>query len=91
MIIDLAKFINNLQQQQHEVIVGIDDNETHDKPKKRVDKLLHLTKLIDVISQQHRIRKEPITYLRGIKRIDLIFYSEHILTFIDKSGITTFN
>ena len=44
MIIDLAKFINNLQQQQHEVIVGIDDNETHDKPKKRVDKLLHLTK-----------------------------------------------
>ena len=51
MIIYLVNFINNLQQQKHEVIVGIDAKEANDQPKNGVEKLLHLIKLIDVISQ----------------------------------------
>ena len=58
VIICLSQFIHNLQQQQqHKVIIVIDANEANDKPKNGVDKLLHLTKFIDVISQQHGIRK----------------------------------
>ena len=91
MIIYLVNFINNLQQQKHEVIVGIDTNEANYKPKNRVNTLLHLTTLIDVIGQKHEIRKKPNTHLRGSKRIAFIFCSEHISTFIDKSGITSFN
>ena len=91
MITDLADFITNLIKKQHEIIVGIDSNEANDQPKNRVDKLFQLTKLIDVISQQHGIRKEPNTHIRGRKRIDFLFYSKHIYTFIDKSGITPFN
>ena len=92
VIICLSQFIHNLQQQQqHKVIIVIDANEANDKPKNGVDKLLHLTKFIDVISQQHGIRKEPNTYLRGSKRIDLIFCSKHISTFTDNSGINPFN
>ena len=34
----------------------MDANELNDQAKNGVDKLLHLTKLIDVISQQHGIR-----------------------------------
>ena len=51
IIIDLANFINNLQKQKHEDIVGIDANEANDQPKNGVEKLLHLIKLINVISQ----------------------------------------
>ena len=91
MITDLADFINSITTKQHEIIIGIDANESNDKPKNGVDKLLQLTKLIDVISQQHGIQKDPNTHIRWRKRIDFLFYSEHISTFIDKSDITPFN
>ena len=91
MIIDLAKFITTLHNKKQEIIVGIDANETNEKSKNGVDKLLHLTKLIDVISQKHGIRKESNIYIRGRRRIESLLCSEHIYTFIDKSGITSFN
>ena len=91
MINDLKGFISILLTKKHEIIVGIDANEANDQPKNGVDKLLQLTKLIDVISQQHGIRKEPNTHIRGRKRIEFLLCSEHIYTFIDKSGITPFN
>ena len=50
MIIYLAWFINNLQQQKHEIIVGIDFNESNDQPKNGVAKLLYLTNIIEVIN-----------------------------------------
>ena len=91
MIIDLVNFIYNLQQQKHVVVVGIDANEANDQQNNGVKQLLHLTKIIVVISQQHRIKKEPNTHLRCSKRIDFNFCSKHISIFIDKSGITPFN
>ena len=72
-------------------IVGSNANESNNQPKNGVNKQLYLTKIIDVISQKYWIRNEPKTYLRGSKRIDFIFYSEHLSTFIDKSGITPLN
>ena len=91
MINDLAEFISILLNKKHEIIVDIDANEANDQPKNSVDKLLQLTKLIDVISQQHGIRIEPNTHIRGRKRVEFLLCSEHIYTFIDKSGITPFN
>ena len=90
MIIDLAEFITTLHK-KYEIIVGIDANEENDQPKNEVDKLLHLTKLIDIINQQHGIRKEPNTYIKGRKWIEFLLCSEYIYTFIDKNGITPFN
>ena len=90
-IIDLANFITTLYNKKHEIIVGIYTNEANNQLKNGVDKILHLTKLIDVISQQHEIRKEPNTYITGRKRIEFLLCSEHIYTFIDKSGINPFN
>ena len=60
MITYLAEFISILTNKKHEIIVGIDANEANDQPKNGVDKLLQLTSLIDIISQQHGIRKELI-------------------------------
>ena len=37
MIIDLASFINKLQNQQHEILVRIDANEPNDQPKNGVN------------------------------------------------------
>ena len=90
-IIYLANFITTLHNQKNEIIVGIHSNKENDKPNNEVDKLLHLTKLIDVIIQQHGSCKELNTYIRGRKRIYFLLYSRHIYTFIDKSGITPFN
>ena len=90
-IIYLANFITTLHNQINEIIVGIDSNEENDKQNKGVDKLLHLTKHIDVIIQQHGSCKELNTYIRERKRIYFLLYSKHIYTFIDKSGITPFN
>ena len=90
MIIYLTEFINTLHDKKHEIIVVIGTNEANDQPKNGLDKI-HLTKLIDVISQQYGVRKEPNTYIRGRKRIKFLLCSEHIYTFIDKSGINPFN
>ena len=49
MIIHLSLFINNLRQCNYEIVVGIDPNEANDKAKNGVAKLLHHTKLIDII------------------------------------------
>ena len=61
MIIVLASFINVLQKQQKKIIVGIGDNESNDRPKNGVYNA-SLYKFIDVISQEHGIRKDPNTY-----------------------------
>ena len=86
-----SRLHNNLLDKKHEILVGIDNNEANDQQKNGVDKLLQLTKLIDVISQQDGIRKEPNTHIIGCKRIKFLLCSAHIYTFIDKSGITPFN
>ena len=87
MSIYLAEFITTLHNKKYEIIVGIDANEANDQTKNWVDKLLHFTKLIDVITQQHGILKEPNTYIRGRKRIEFVLCSEHIYTFIDRCDI----
>ena len=91
MIIDLANFITNPHNKKHEIIGGIDINEANDKPKNGVDKILHLTKRIDVISRQHGIRNEHNICIRGCTIVDFLLCSVHIYTFIDKNGNIPFN
>ena len=75
MITDLAEFISILTNKKHEIIVGIDANEAiNDQPKNGVEKLLQLTSLIDIISQQHGIRKEPNTYIIEDANVSNSFY-----------------
>ena len=50
MIIDIANFSTTLHNKKDEIIVGIAANEANEKSKNGVDKLLHLTKLTNVIS-----------------------------------------
>ena len=75
MIIYLVKFITTLHNKKREIIVDIDTNEANNQPKNGEYRLLHLTKLIDVISQQHGSRKESNTYIRGRKRIEFLLCS----------------
>ena len=42
IIIDVVQFVNNLQQQKHAIIIGIDTNEVNDRPKNGEAKLLYL-------------------------------------------------
>ena len=60
MIIDLARFINDLQQQQHEIIVRTKFNKSNVQPKNEMGKLIHLKNLIDAISLKYGIIKSPI-------------------------------
>ena len=75
----------------HEVLLGIDANEPNIQYNNGVSQFLQRTKLIDIIDEVHGLYKVPNTYLRGCHRIDFFLATKYISTFIDRSGITSFN
>ena len=66
MISDLAIFINDLRQQQHEVILMIDVNELMTKTNSGISNLNILTQLCDPIFMLHGANRELNTYICGI-------------------------
>ena len=90
-IIDISTFINSLTQQNNEVLLGIDSNEPNILYNKGVSQLLQRTKLIDAIDEFHGLYKVPNTYIQGRHRVDFFLSTKYISTFIDRSGITSFN
>ena len=64
MVIDLSLFITQLQQQQYEIILGIDANEGMYQPKNELSLPLQLTNILNSINQNHDIKKSLNTYLR---------------------------
>ena len=53
--------------------------------------LLQHTKRIDFIDEFYGLYKVPNTYISGRHRIDFFLATEYISTFIDRSGITSFD
>ena len=71
--------------------MGIDANEPNILYNNGVSQFLQRTKLIDIIDEVHGLYKVPNTYLRGRHRIDFFLATKYISTFIDRSGVTSFN
>ena len=75
----------------HEVLLGIDANEPNILYNNGVSQLLQRTQLIDIIDELHGLYKVPNTYIRGRYRIGFFLATKYISTFIDRSGINSFN
>ena len=88
LINNLGLYINNLRQQQHEIILMIDANESMTKTNSGISNLISLTQLCDPIFMLHGEHKEPNTYIRGSDRIDYILCTP-TLFFILSYSITT--
>ena len=88
---DLSNFINALTPKDHEVLLGIDANETNILYNNGVSQLLQRKKLIDITNEVPGIYKVPNTYISERHCIDFFLASKYISTFIDRSGITSFN
>ena len=73
IIEDLIVLINELQPDNHEVILTIDANEQFESGKGDVAKLMSMTKIVDPIECTHVLQNIPNTYQRGSKSIDFIF------------------
>ena len=69
----------------------IDTNEPNILFNNSISQLLQRTNLIDIIDEVHGLYKVPNTYISGSHRIDFFLATKYISTFIDRSGITSFN
>ena len=90
-IFDLSNFINSLTRKKHEILLGVDTNEPNVLYNNGVSQLLQRTILIDIINENYGLYKVYNKYLRGRHRIDYFFYTDYTTSFIDISGITSFN
>ena len=75
----------------HEVILCIDANKEFDTGGKGIAKLVSDCHLTDPIAQAHGHTNEPETYIRGKDRIDFIFCTLNIASFVTASGITAYD
>ena len=91
MIKELIRFIKKLRKQQHEVILLIDANESITDSNSLIGKLLSQTQICDPIFKQHRSKNQPNTHIKGSKRIDYIFCTQHISQYISSSNILPFD
>ena len=91
MIKELIRFIKKLQEQKHEVILLIDANESITDSNSLIGTLLSQTQMCDPIFNQHGSKNEPNTHIKGSKRIDYIFCTQHISKYIISSGILPFD
>ena len=90
MMKELISFIKKLREQKHEVILLIDANESITDSNSLIGKLLSQTQICDPIFKQHRSKNQPNTHIKGSKRIDYIFCTQHISQYISSSGIFSF-
>ena len=91
MIKELISFIKKLRGKKHEVILLIDANESIIDNTSLIGKLLKQTQMCDPIFKQHGSKNEPNNHLRGSKRIDYTFCTQHISQYISSSGILSFD
>lgn len=88
---DLEKFIQEKQEQNINVIVGMDDNSDCDNKKSEISKLIHNTVMIDSYEYLNTPFESILTYKYGKKLIDLIFMSKTLSPSIEKSLIFLFD
>ena len=76
---------------RHEVILCIDTNEEFDTGGKGIAKLVSDCHIIDPIAQARGHINKPETYIRGKDRINFLFCTLTIASFVTASGITTYD
>ena len=90
-IIKLSKFIDSIKKENDEVTLGINTNEPNILYNYGVSQILQRTNLIDIFDHKQGTYNEPNTHIRRRHRIDYIFCTEYISSFIDRSGHISFN
>lgn len=78
----LIDFINSIQNENHQVKILIDKNESTHSKSRRITTLLDNTKMIDFITNMHGAIDEPNIYKRGPTIIYFIFCTRGIVCFI---------
>ena len=79
------------KKQNDEVILGINTNKPNILYNYGVSQILQRTNLIDIFDHKQGTYNEPNTHIRRRHRIDYIFCTEYISSFIDRSGHISFN
>ena len=87
---DIKTHILQLRQQNHEIILMIDANETI-TTQNTWTHFLQDTQLHDIMTIRHPYTQPPNTHIRGSHRIDFIVATEGILPSIQKTGILPFD
>ena len=85
--VDLGIRLSSLRQQQSEIILMLDANDTLQNPNSRFTRWVREQKLVDIHVRKHGTDDEPPTYARGSKRIDYILTSAEISDYVTAAGI----
>ena len=87
----MIKIINSIQSTNHQVILLIDANESFNSSEKGISSLVEHTRMIDHIANKHGTSDEPNTNKSDSKRIDYIFCTNGLTTFIRLCVILPFD
>jgi hypothetical protein len=88
---DLTHFILELQQQQHDIIIGGDFNDTIHRHQSGLLKLIMNTGLVDIWNHRHPTHPPFNTYARGSERIDtVVLCTSTLLPHVRKIGYAPF-
>jgi len=87
---DMITFINRLLQQDHDVIIGGDFNDTISRHNSGILKLIMQTGLVDIWQHYHPAHTTFNTYSRGSERIDTALCSPALLPHIKRIGYSPF-
>jgi hypothetical protein len=89
-LIDMLAFILEAQQQGNSVILGIDANETMQKPSSGIRKLVEQCGLVD--AHAHLYEKSPwASHRQGSRPIDFMFGSPDVVECITRVGVGGFD
>ena len=88
---DLKSLVQNLRQDNHDIILMGDFNESIGVKPQEMASVMHEGELTDVFCYKHGIDQEKPTYARGTKRVDYILVSTRLTEFIQATGGEPFN
>ena len=87
---DLIQFIDTLREQNHDIIIGGDFNDTVQRHNSGILKLIMHTGLVDIWQHNHPEHPTFNTYSRGTERIDTVLCTTNILSCIKHIGYSPF-
>jgi hypothetical protein len=88
---DLGKQLHKWQQQDYEILLMIDANETISIKSGGMTEIMLKINMVDLIALHHGTHNEPNTHLRGSKRIDNILGTKRVQECCTYSGILPFH
>ena len=91
IINNLIQGIKEKQKNNYEIILTIDGNETFSSASGGIAKPCKACKLFDPLYQNHGESIEGPSHINGSERIDFIFITDKLLSFIKACGPTAFN